>query len=186
METIIEKTWTEKMIMSLPKNGNKYELINGEFIMGPAGFKHEVIGANILFALKKFVSEHKLGIVCGSSAGYWMKSGNLRSPDVSFIGKERLQKFEELPEGFFQGSPDLAVEILSPSDTIEGIHGKITEYFENDTKLVWIVNPKERTILIYRFLSHPDKLLTDKDVLDGGEVLKNFSLPVAEIFVELP
>src|SRR4030065_2551515 len=179
METT--KKWTEKMIMSIPKNGYKHELINGEFTMVPAGFEHEIIVANIVFILKKFVSEHKLGAVCGPDLGCWMKSENLRCPDVSFIRKERLQKLDRLPKGFFKGSPDLAVEVLSPSDTIEGVHGKIVEYFENDTKLAWVVNPEEQTVTLYHSL-YPHKLLTNKDVLDGDSVLDGFSVPVSALF----
>ncbi len=179
METT--KHWTEKMLMSIPKNGHKHELINGELFMVPAGFEHEVIGANLIFILKKFVSEHKLGAVCGPDLGCWMKSENLRCPDVSFISKERLQKLDRLPKGFFKGSPDLAVEILSPSDTVKGVHGKIVEYFENDTKLAWVVNPKEQTVTVYRS-SYPHKLLTNKDILEGEGVLDGFFVPVAALF----
>lgn len=182
--TTTKKTWTEQELMSLPKEGYKYELIQGELVMGPAGIEHEEIGAHLLTALRKFVSERKLGIVCGSSAGYWMKSGNLRSPDVSFIRKERLQGYKRPPKGFFKGSPDIAIEILSPTDTIESLHGKIVEYFENDTKLAWVVNPEEQTVLVYRS-PQPRKLLTKNDLLDGEEVLKGFTFPIAELFAEI-
>ncbi|MEP9411804.1 MAG: Uma2 family endonuclease [Candidatus Brocadia sp.] len=110
--------------MSLPKDGYKHELINGEFTMVLAGFEHEYVGVKLIAALENFVSRKKLGAVFGSGMGYWMKSENLRSPDVSFISRERLQKFNRMPKGFFKGSPDLAVEILSLSDTVEGMHGK--------------------------------------------------------------
>ena len=179
METT--KIWTEKMIMSIPKDGHKHELINGEFTMVPAGFEHEVINAKLIAVLAKFVYENKLGFVCGSDLGCWMKSENLRCPDVSFISKERLPKLDRLPKGFFKGSPDLTVEILSPSDTVEGVHGKIVEYFENDTKLAWVVNPEEQTVTVYRS-SYPHKLLTNKDTLEGEGVLVGFSVPVAALF----
>ncbi len=184
MEATIKKSWTEKEIMSLPNNGNKYELVNGELVMGPTGIEHEDIGATLLTALKRFALEHKLGIVCGSSAGYWMKSGNLRSPDVSFIRGDRLKGLKRPPKGFFKGSPDIAVEILSPSDTLESIHGKIVEYFGNETKLAWVINPEEQTVLVYHS-PYADKLLTRQDILDGEEVMKGFSFPVAELFLEL-
>lgn len=182
--TVVKKTWTEKELMALPNNGNKYELINGELIMGPTGIEHEDIGARLLAALERFVLEHKLGIMCGSSAGYRMKSGNLRSPDVSFISKKRLQGFKRPPKGFFKGSPDLAVEILSPSDTVENLHEKIVEYFENDTKLVWVINPEEQVILVYHS-PRPDKLLAGSDILNGEDIFTGFTLPVSELFVEL-
>lgn len=113
-----------------------------------------------------------------------MKSGNLRSPDVSFIRKERLQGCKRPPKGFFKGSPDIAIEILSPTDTIESLHGKIVEYFENDTNLAWVVNSEEQTVLVYRS-PQPRKLLTKNDLLDGEEVLKGFTFPIAELFAEI-
>lgn len=182
--TVVKKNWTEKELMVLPNNGNKYELINGELIMGPTGIEHEDIGARLLTALERFVLEHKLGIMCGSSAGYWMKSGNLRSPDVLFISKKRLQGFKRPPKGFFKGSSDLAVEILSPSDTIENLHEKIVEYFENDTKLVWVINPEEQVILVYHS-PRPDKLLRGSDILNGEDIFTGFTFPISELFVEL-
>jgi Uma2 family endonuclease len=175
------KIWTEKMIMSIPKDGHKHELINGELATVPAGFEHEYVGVKLIAALENFVSRKKLGAVFGSSMGYWMKSENLRSPDVSFISSERLQKFNRMPKGFFKGSPDLAVEILSPSDTVEGVHGKIVEHFENDTKLAWVVNPEEQTVTVYRS-SCPHKLLTNKDTLEGEGVLDGFSVLGAALF----
>lgn len=175
------QNWTDEMLMSIPKDGYKHELINGGLTMVPAGFEHEIIGAYLIFVLNKFVSEHKLGAICGPDLGCRMKSENLRCPDVSFISKERLQKFDRIPKGFFNGSPDLAVEILSPSDTVENIHGKIVEYFENDTVLVWVVNPEDQTVTAYQSPS-THKRLTNKDTLDGADVLAGFSIPVASLF----
>lgn len=182
--TVAKKTWTEKELMSLPENGYKHELINGELVMVPAGMEHENIVIKLSAALERFVSERKLGAIFGSNAGYRMKSDNLRSPDVSFISKKRLQGFKRPPKGFFKGSPDLAVEILSPSDTMENLHEKIVEYFENDTKLVWVINPEEQVILVYHS-PRPDKLLAGNDILNGEDIFTGFTLPVSELFVEL-
>jgi Uma2 family endonuclease len=114
-----------------------------------------------------------------------MKSGNKRSPDISFVAKERLQGLEELPDGFLEGAPDLAIEILSPTNTIEEIHAKLVEYFENGAQLVWIIHPNERYILVYRCAQEPDRLLKSTDFLDGEELIPSFSLPVAELFQKL-
>ena len=182
--TVTKKTWTEKELLSLPKNGHKHELIHGELIMVPAGMEHENIVIKLSAVLEKFVSEHKLGSVFGSNAGYWMKSGNLRSPDVSFISKKRLQGFKRPPKGFFKGSPDFATEILSPSDTMENLHEKIVEYFENDTKLLWVINPEEQFVLVYHSPRH-EKLLRGSDILNGEDIFTGFTFPVSELFVEL-
>lgn len=185
MKTLAEdETWTEEKLLSLPDDGNKYELVGGKLVMTPAGIEHERIGARLIGALERIVREKKLGIVCGSSAGYWMKGGNLRSPDISFIAKERLQGLKRAPKGFFSGSPDLAIEILSPSDTVESIHEKIVEYFENGTKLAWVVNPEEQIVLVYHS-PQPDSLLRAGDSLDGESLIPGFSFPVSELFTEL-
>jgi Uma2 family endonuclease len=184
MSTVVEKVWTEEELMALPDDGRKYELVNGEIVTSNAGIEHEFIGIRLSNPLWDFVREHRLGIVCGSSAGYWMKSGNLRLPDVSFIAKERLQGLRYAPKKFFQGAPDLVVEILSPSDTVESLHEKIVEYFESGTRLLWVLNPEEQTVLVYHS-PQPDRLLRPGDFLDGETIIPGFSMPVGELFAEL-
>ena len=92
---------------------------------------------------------HRLGVTCDSSTAFKMKTGNKRSPDVAFIAKERLQGLKRLPKGFFDGSPDLAIEIISPNNTFEEIHNKLVEYFENGTRLVWVILLNEECVLVY-------------------------------------
>ncbi|HLC16059.1 MAG TPA: Uma2 family endonuclease [Thermodesulfovibrionia bacterium] len=180
--TLKEKVWTDEELMSLPDDGNDYEFIEGELIMSPrASYKHGRIAAKISAALINFITPKKFGEIVDSSTGFRMKGGNLRSPDVSFISKERLIETGETPKGFFHGAPDLAVEILSSSDTMEKMHGKITEYFENGTKIVWLINPEEEFVLVYHS-PRPDKFLNSNDYLDGEEVIPGFSFKVSELF----
>ncbi len=112
-----------------------------------------------------------------------MKSGNLRSPDVSFIAKERLQGLRHAPKKFFQGAPDLVVEILSPSDAVDGLHEKIVEYFETGARLIWVLNPEEETVVYHS--PQPHRLLKAADSVDGEDVIPGFSMPLSEIFAEL-
>ncbi len=185
MQALVEnKVWTEAELMALPDDGRKYELVEGEIVVSNAGIEHEFIGAGLINSLFSFVRKHKLGIVCGSSAGYWMKSGNLRSPDVSFIAKERLQGLKYAPKKFFQRAPDLVVEILSPSDAVDGLHEKIVEYFESGARLIWVLNPEEQTILVYHS-PQPDLLLRTGDSISGEDVIPGFSMPLSELFAEL-
>jgi Uma2 family endonuclease len=193
METIVaEKIWTDDELLALPNDGNKYEVVKGELVMSPAGIEHEEIGVRVIVALANFVRAHKLGIICGSSAGYWMKprnpdlpkKKNFLSPDISFLAKERLQGLKRPPKKFFDGAPDLVVEVLSPSDTVELLHEKIVEYFENGTRLLWVINPAEQIVLVYHS-SQPDRLLRSDEMLDGEQVIPGFTLPVAELFAEL-
>jgi Uma2 family endonuclease len=176
------KVWTDQELMALPDDGNKYELVDGELIVSNSGLEHGYIAAILASALYSFVVARKLGVVLGSSTAFTMKTGNKRSPDVSFLSKNRLQGLKKLPKGFGQGAPDLAVEILSPSNTTAEIHGKIVEYLENGTKLIWVINPEEEYVLVYKSNPSPDRLLSSVDILSGEEILPDFSFPVADLF----
>ncbi|MEP0777744.1 Uma2 family endonuclease [Microcoleus sp. ZQ-A2] len=139
-----KKIWTDAEFIALPKDGHRYELVNGELIdMGNSGAKHGYVCSTLMILLGGYVRIQKLGAMFDSSTAFKMKSGNKRSPDISFVAKERLQGMEELPDGFLEGAPDLAVEILSPGNTVEEMHHKIVEYFENTARLVWVIHPSE-------------------------------------------
>jgi len=181
-----EKVWTDAEFMALNRDGHRYEIVNGELIdMGNSGAKHGYVCSILMILLGGYVHIQKLGAMFDSSTAFKMKSGNKRSPDVSFMAKERLQGLEELPDGFLEGAPDLAVEILSPSNTVAEIHDKLVEYFENGSRLVWVINPKEKYVLVYRSSQEPDRLLKSVDSLDGEEIVSGFTLPVAELFQKL-
>jgi len=178
------KVWTDEAFMALPKDGHRYELVDGELVdMGNSGMEHGEIGAYLAGLLAIYVRQHKLGTVCDSSTAFTLKSGNKRSPDVSFVAKARLQGLSRPPRGFFQGSPDLAVEILSPSNTVEEIHTKIVEYFENETQLVWVIHPDEKYALVYHS-PEPDRFLRSTDALEGEEIVPGFSVRIADLFEE--
>ncbi|MGV0028654.1 Uma2 family endonuclease [Phormidesmis priestleyi] len=186
MEVLEEKVWTDEAFMALSKDGHRYELVNGELVdMGNSGALHGYVCSLLLAALMGFVLPNKLGVILDSSTAFKMKNGNKRSPDISFFAKERLQGMTELPSGFLDGAPDLAVEVLSPSNTVEEIDGKIVEYFENGTRLVWVINPNQHYILVYRSAQEPDRLLKSVDSLEGEEVIPGFSFPVANLFQPL-
>jgi len=183
METIApQRVWTEKELMAVPADGNKYELVEGELHMSPgAGFEHEDVISNLLAAMKVFVRQRQLGWVLGSNLGCWMKNKNMRLPDLSFVSRSRLAGQKRAPRGFFQGSPDLVVEVLSPSDSVEDIHGKMLDYFDSGAKLAWVINSEERTVLVYHS-SEADKLLRFTDQLEGENVLPGFTFPVKDLF----
>ncbi|QYO62101.1 Uma2 family endonuclease [Leptolyngbya sp. 7M] len=178
------KVWTDEEFMALSKDGHRYEVVNGELVdMGNSGMEHGYVACILVAALTAVVQQNKLGAVCDSSTAFTLKNGNKRSPDVSFVAKERLKGLKRPPRGLFQGSPDLAVEILSPSNTIEEIHAKIVEYFENDTRLVWVIHPDEKYVLVYHS-PEPDQFLRPPDRLDGEAIVPGFSMAVAELFEE--
>jgi Uma2 family endonuclease len=182
--TLQNRIWTDEELLALPDDGNKYEVMKGVLKMSPTGIEHEYIGVRLIVALATFVEANKLGVVVGSSAGFWMENRDFLSPDVSFIVKERLKGHTRPPKKFFDGAPDLAVEVLSPSDTVEGLHDKIVDYFANGSRLVWVINPEEQVVLVYHS-PQPDQLLRGGDVISGENVVSGFTFSVSDLFAEL-
>ncbi len=181
-----KKTCTDEEFMALSRDGHRYELVNGELVdMGNSGAKHGYIAIILSSALFAVVMAQKLGALFDSSTAFNMKNGNKRSPDISFFAKERLQELDDLPTSFLDGAPDLAIEILSPTNTIEEINDKLVEYFENGSRLVWVINPSQHYVLVYRSSQEPDRLLKSIDSLDGEEVVPGFTFPVANLFQKL-
>ncbi len=176
-----KRTWTEADLMSLPDVGGKYELIEGELVVVAAGREHEDLVFNTILSLGNFVTGSGLGRVYGSNLGYWMNNGNLRCPDVSFVSKDRLEYMTRDPKGFLHGAPDLAIKVLSPSNTVDAMRNKAREYFENGCRLVWIVDPDSRTMTVL-LPDGSERALTVEDNLDGEDVIPGFSLPVSGLF----
>ncbi|MFQ6113831.1 MAG: Uma2 family endonuclease [bacterium] len=170
---------TDEELMQLPDDGYKYEYVEGELKVSPTGMLHESIAVNLITKLYEFLKKHQLGRVYSSSAGYRMKSGNVRSPDVSFVRKSKLPEGKS-PEGFAHFAPDLAVEILSPSDSLEELHDKVVEYFDNGCEIVWVIDPKKRTATVYQSLNNY-QILHENDELTGAEVLAGFSCHLKDL-----
>ena len=170
--------------MALSKDGHNYEWVNGELVdMGNSGMDHGGIGSFLGGLLAIYVRQNKLGIVCDSSTAFALKNGNKRALDISFVAKERLKGLKRPPQGLFQGSPDLAVEILSPNNTIEELHEKIVEYFDNETRLLWVIHPDEKYVSAYHS-PETDSFLRPQDTLKGEAIVPGFSVAVAELFEE--
>ncbi len=104
----------------------------------------------------------------------------MRTPDVAFIDKSSIPE-GDFPDGYGEGPPDLAVEVISPSDTYTKVADKVDEWLEAGCSMVWVLNPRRRTVEVYR---PPDNLvvLTAGDVLDGKDVVEGFQCRVAELF----
>lgn len=164
---------------AMPRDGQKYELLNGELIVSPAGVKHEGIGAELLYHIRFYLAQHNLGRVFGSSIGYELASGDVVSPDVSFVYAQKLPQ-DDLPEGFGKFAPDLAVEIVSPNDSLTMVEDKVQIYLNNGTQLVWVINPKLRKVTVHRADGTIAAVRAD-GALDGEDVLPGFTCALAEI-----
>ncbi|HWQ34628.1 MAG TPA: Uma2 family endonuclease [Blastocatellia bacterium] len=177
------KAWTDEELMALSGDGVKVELVNGEPQMSQSTFIHGIIGARLIIELGAYVKNHNLGFVCDSSTAFWMKQGNTRAPDASFISRERFRG-RALPKKYMKGAPDLVVEVVSPNDVLIDLAKKMREYFDSGARLAWVINPEDQTVVVYHS-PQPDYILKAGDSLDGEEIIPGFSMPVADVFAGL-
>lgn len=162
----------------------RLELVRGRVVREPRpGARHGLLMARLGARLQRHVEESGLGVVC-LDFGVVLPTDppNVRGPDIGFISKERLAP-EGVPEGFLRGAPDLAVEVVSPSNRASELQEKVLEYLDGGARRVWVVDPRTRTVSVYRSRDEI-RLLGAEDDLEGGEVLPGFRLPVAELFRE--
>ncbi|MBI3466621.1 MAG: Uma2 family endonuclease [Planctomycetes bacterium] len=178
--------FTAEMLLRLPDDGYRYELIAGELKqMTPAGWIHGGVVGDLHGLLWSFVRQQKLGRVFGAETGFLLARSpdTVRAPDVAFVRQERLLGVRP-KEAFWPGAPDLAAEVVSPGDTASEVEETALAWLAAGTLLVWIVDPKSRTIMVYR--SPTDvQTLTESDRLDGQDVVPGFSCQVAEVFGSL-
>jgi Uma2 family endonuclease len=163
--------------------GERYELVAGELrVMSPAGWRHGKIVIRLSAWLAAFVDQHDLGIAFGAETGFRLASDpdTVRAPDISFVTKRNIPE-QEPKDGFWPGAPDLAVEVLSPGDRTGEVDEKIDAWLAAGCAAVWIVNPKLKTITVYR--SHTDvQVRAAGDTLHGDPVVSGFSCSVDELF----
>jgi Uma2 family endonuclease len=158
------------------------ELVRGELIMmSPAGWQHGYIAARVLALLYNHVHAHALGDIHTAETGFRLARNpdTVRAPDVAFVAAKRARGVDK--RGFFPGAPDLAVEVLSPSDTAGRLQEKIQDFFRAGTLLVWVVDPEKKTVTIYS-PDAPMRVLSGAGTLSGGKVIPGFELVVDEIF----
>jgi Uma2 family endonuclease len=176
---------TDEDFLRMPRDGQKYERVDGQIRVSPAGFRHGAVIVRLTVRLGAFVAEHKLGHVVDSSTGFrWPgrhadRPDNVRSPDVSFVAVGRLPDGRE-PAGFAALAPDLAVEVLSPGDRRGDVLEKIGEYLDVGTRLVWVIDPEKRTAAAYRSLTDV-RVIAEGDSLDGEDVVPGFACLLGEI-----
>ncbi len=159
----------------------KHRAPNGEPTMSPTGRKHGKIEQMLGYLLGLYLASHPLGEAYTGEVGFILKHNPdmMRAPDVAFVSHERLQ--DAPAEGYLPFAPDLAIEVVSPNDTVREVQTKVLEYLQAGTRLIWIVEPDTETVTVYRSLSDV-RTLTRKDTLDGWDVLPDLSIAVNEIF----
>jgi len=173
---------TADELLKLPSS-RRCELVNGELReMSPSGFEHGAVTLNLGHLIRTHVKANSLGVAVGAETGFLLRRNpdTVRAPDVGFVKTSRIPASGR-PVGFWEGAPDLAVEVVSPSDTITEVDEKVDDYLSNGTSMVWIVNFQRRTVTVHRANANPI-ILREKDFLDGFDLLPGFRCPVSEIF----
>ncbi len=180
MASTTRSTATEADLLRMPKDGRKYELVDGRIRVSPAGTRHGKVSVKLVLRLGSFVEDRRLGHVFESSTGFRLPGGNVRSPDVSFVARGRFPNDEQVPEGFGDLAPDLAVEVLSPDDRSRDVLDKVGEYLQAGVRLVLVVDPKRERANMYRSLTEVSSF-TPADVVELGDVVPGFSFKLREI-----
>lgn len=170
---------TDEQLLHLPDDGCKYEVVDGELVrMSPAGWLHDTIVAQLIGALTSHVRVTRAGTVIGSNAMFVLPGGNKRSPDVSFVAAGRLDTETKRP--FPELAPDLAVEVVSPSDRQRQVLDKVGECLQAGVRLVWVIEPEKRQATAYRGLTDV-RVIDESSSLDGEDVLPGFSCRLTDI-----
>ena len=132
--------------------------------------------------LATFVEDNDLGVMMSSETGFVISGAleTVRCPDFAFVAKSRIPA-DGVPKGFWKIVPDLACEVVSPSNTLFDVEEKVQQYLQAGVQLVWLINPKQRTVTVYR----PGpivRVLTVREVIEGEEVIPGFSYGVQKVF----
>ena len=155
-----------------------YEYIKGELVpMAAAAIVHGEIGSNVHFLLASHVRENKLGRLYIVETAFQL-GDRVVKPDIGFVSTERLS--EDKLKGF-SVAPDLAIEIVSPTDKHYDATEKALAYLKAGTRLVWVIEPVAKTVMVYRSPTNIS-LLTYDDILTGEDVVEGFTCPVAQLF----
>ena len=176
-------TATEADLLRLMAREDRlYELVDGTLVEKPMGWKEALLATWLAFRLQQFLLENDLGAVVGADGTLRLRNLLVRVPDVAFVRWENVPPDDELPQ-IPDLAPDLAVEVISPSNTPGEMARKRREYFRAGTRLVWQVYPDRREVEVY---TSPARFRTLglADTLDGGTLLPGFRLPLADLFAE--
>ena len=178
---------TAEELFDLADDDGRFELVEGELVhMTPTGGTHGALTVRIGRLLDEYVEAHDLGVCCGAETGFILQRDpdTVRAPDAAVVVKSRIPP-TGIPSTYWAFAPDLAVEVVSPSDRLADVHVKIAEYFAAGTRLVWLVEPETRMVHVYRSLLQVEVVGTEDD-LEGGDVLPGFRCAVRRLFPSVP
>ncbi len=172
---------TADELFAMPEDEFRYELVRGELVeTPPAGSEHGGIATVILGHLYLYIRRQGAGKALSTDTGYRLAEDHVLAPDASFISESRIPA-SGLPVGFFPGAPDMAVEVISPSERELHISQKIEDYLHYGCKMVVVVRPRTRSVEVHR-PRHEMLTLMPGDVLDGGDAVPGWQVAISEIF----
>jgi Uma2 family endonuclease len=166
----------------LPDDGNRYELVRGVLVcMSPESLESSRTSARVAARIGDFVDEHDLGAWGDAQGGFKLAANPdvVRAPDAWFVRAERVPP-QGFPNGYWHGCPDLAVEVLSPSDRPDTIAARVQDYLDAGTRLVWVYDPGTRAAAVFGPDRLPSFVLEDGG-LDGEDILPGFRLPLRDL-----
>ena len=177
-------TATEEDVIRLHDAEDRlYELVDKTLLEKTMGTYESYLAGLLVQIIGAFVRENDLGIVLPPDGMLRLAPGLVRIPDVSFIPWVRLPNRRVPRQAIADLVPDLAVEVISAGNTREEMDRKLGEYFAAGTRLVWYVYPTSKEIHVFTS-SDQFHVLSQDRTLNGGDVLPNFTLPIASIFDE--
>lgn len=177
---------TAAQLLELREPGFRHELVRGELRrMSHAGWWHGAVAAKIGHLLALHVHAKRLGLLFAAETGFWLEHDpdTVRCPDVAFVTMARVPTSRS--PGYFDGPPDLAVEVTSPNDSYAAVHEKALFWIARGTRLCWVVEPVGGRVTVDR----PDGTqctLGGDDELTGGDVLPGFAVRVRDLFPAEP
>lgn len=183
MNAIVEaKRYTPEDLLRMPE-GKRYELLDGHLVERIMSFWSSYVAGNIHFLLMTFCRANKRGWVAPEGTSYQCfpdEPEKVRRPDVSYIDLSRMTLETATTEGHLKITPDLTVEVVSPNDLAYEIAEKVQDFRKAGVKLIWVVNPQDRSVAIYRGKGKAT-IASENDDLDGESVLPGFSCRVGEL-----
>ena len=179
-----QRITTAEELFSMPDDGYRYELVRGELRkMAPSGSEHGDISADIHGSLHPYVRANNLGRTRIADPGFILERepDSVRAPDVAFVRRERIEAIGKTVF-FWPEAPDLAIEVISPNDRYTEVDEKIADWLSAGTRMVIVVNPRNRTVNMHT----PDGAITLNlgDTLDGGDVVPGWQMPLTDIFAD--
>jgi Uma2 family endonuclease len=178
-------TATEEDVVEVENRENHLcELVDGVLVEKPMGMRESLLAGVLIELLRDFVVPRNLGLVTAPDGMLRLSRGLVRIPDVSFISWDRIpgRRVPTVPIPAL--APDLAIEVLSPSNTPEEMARKLREYFEAGVRLAWFIDPVGRTVTVYT-AAEQFEVFSEAETLKGEPVLPGFVLPLRELFAEL-